>query len=109
MTDYLKRPQRKPYERKPAELNNAHIGVYRVKRFEKGEPFSSKDFALQASKARAMGKGASKSYVMTTHLGAKRTLPISHFAHTKVQESVEEHMAELETKLNEYLTVRMLK
>ena len=104
--DYLKRPLRMiKFERKPKELvaNTAKVGVFKVKRFEPGEPFSSKDFALQASKARAMQKGAQKSFVLTTHLGAKRTLPISHFSHAKVQESVQEHLADLESKLEEYL------
>lgn len=89
--DYLKRPLRKvKFERKPKEMvkNSANTGVYRVSRFEPGEPFSSKDLALQASKARAMKKKANESFVLTTHLGSKRTLPVNHFAYTKVMDSV---------------------
>ena len=56
-----------------------------------------------ARKARKTQHGEKRSYQLLTHLGSKRTLPVKTFDAKKAEEAVQEHLAELESKLKEHL------
>lgn len=80
--DYLKQPRRIKFDRKPKEIAQTEpVGVFKVKRYEKIEPFSDADFKNMANKAKRMNKGEKKSIQLISHLGSKRTVPVKDFQH----------------------------
>ena len=106
--DYLKNPRRIKFDKQPkgVALSQQRAEVFKVRRYIKGKPFHDTDFKLAAQKARGKTRQEDKSsFVLTTHTGPKRTVPISHFVWKKVKESVQEHLADLECKLQEHLII----
>lgn len=82
--EYLKRPRRIKFDKKPIEIasNMAPVGVFKVRVFDKVKPFKETDFKEIGAKAKNNLKGESKnSFTLVSHLGSKRTVPIENFAH----------------------------
>ena len=91
MTEYLKKPRRIKFDKKPIEIahNMAPPGVFKVHVWDKVKPFKDTDFKEIGNKAKGHLKGDFKnSYTLVSHLGCKRTVPIENFAHQKVLESI---------------------